>query len=110
MVNNSSKGRVYQTECEIIQSFDLIAKQNCTKYVAVSFQLKYAQTVGFLSRQNIIRLKINKDDECPNSNEEKDRNISIEIMKKGGLIDIENGYKIFKCVNKIFYSKEIDTC
>jgi hypothetical protein len=45
-----------------------------------------------------------------NSNEEKDRNISIEIMKKGGLIDIENGYKIFKCVNKIFYSKEIDTC
>lgn len=87
----SSKGRVYQTECEIIQSFDLIAKQNCTKYVAVSFQLKYAQTVGYLSRQNIIRLKINKDDECQNSNEEKDFGIydkDFKLYKKGDQIGI----------------------
>lgn len=44
------------------------------------------------------------------SNDEKDRIISLDIMKRAGLIDFENGYKIFKCVHKMFYSKEIDMC
>ena len=60
----SNKGRVYQTECEVVSSFDLIYRQNCSRYVAISFQLKYEQTTGYLTRQNIIRLKINNDEDC----------------------------------------------
>ena len=60
----SNKGRVYLTECDTISSFDLIQPQNCSKYVAVanmkyqSFNFKHEQTIGFLTRQMIIRLSI----------------------------------------------------
>jgi len=87
----SNKGRVYQTDCEIIQSFDLIVKQDCSKYVAIKFQLKYEQTIGYLSRQMIIRLNINPKETCENNNEEKDFgnfDKEFKLYKKGNSIGI----------------------
>jgi hypothetical protein len=115
----SNKGRVYETVCEMVSSFDLIPRQNCSKYVAVNFQLKYEQSIGFLTRQNIIRLKINHEDNCQISSEEKEfgnYDKEYKLYKKGDavaisgrndsiqFIDFEDQNKILESYDSVFAS------
>ena len=41
---------------------------------------------------------------------EAERQFFLDILKKLGMLDVEDGCKMFKCSNKIFYQIEVDTC
>ena len=87
----SNNGRVYRTECEIIHSFDIISKQLCSSYVGVNFQLKFAQTQGYLSKQMIIRLKIKNDTICRFSSDQNNfanYNSEFSLYKKDDKVAI----------------------
>jgi hypothetical protein len=88
----SNNGRVYYTECETISSIEILQSfPTCSIYAAVVLQYKYKQTQGYLSRQMIIRLKINKPIKCINSNEEinfGNFDSEFSIYKKGDLQSI----------------------
>jgi hypothetical protein len=108
----SNKGRVYETVCEMVSSFDLIHRKNCSKYVALNFLLKYEQSIGFLTRQNIIRLKIKHEDNCQISSEEKEfdnYDKEYKLYKKGDAVAISGRndsiqFVDFKDQNKILES------
>ena len=114
----SNHGRVYYTECETISAFEIISNfPTCSLYTAILFHYKYKQTQGFLSKQMIIRLKINSPVKCVNENEERNfGNFDSEfsIYKKGDLqtisgrndspeaLDFEKDYEAIQDYDFIF--------
>ena len=93
----SKNGRVYYTECDIISSYDLIQNHSCSKYVGVTFQLKFEQSQGFMSKQSIIRMSINSEENCVFSKTQVD------------FKNYNNEYKLYKKDNKVAISSRNDS-
>ena len=93
----SNNGRVYRAECETISAFDIISKQPCSDYVGVNFQYKFAQTLGYLAKQMIIRLSINIDPMCKFSSEQNN------------FANYNNEFSLFKKDDKVAISARNDS-
>jgi hypothetical protein len=93
----SNNGRVYYTECDIIPSYDILQNQTCSKYVVVLFQYKFEQTIGYMSKQNIIRMSINHEENCEFPKTQVDFN------------NYNNEYKLYKKGDKVAISIRNDS-